>query len=303
MILYWVVYDVIIRGIPVFYLDVYSRGVLTWWLDSETFWGNYLLSTVKALILSGFLVLYSPNLHPARSADTPARKSLASGLIYWSFGLLSTIFIIMIVFSTYSPGSGARLDLVSILFNGWYQDYFCSRVIELVLFVFNVFFIFPLIIGIKKNYEAERANNAVFMYFSIAWFIGLYLAWKSEWSLWGLVNMNFIFDYIASLLFIFPLVTYFSIRSDAELIPNAENIQRNKVLKLHLIVRLVAMVIIYGVLIYVLYYFDNQMILQIELKIRFETSWFFRNFLSWLYIVFLATLLYIFGKHYREVIK
>ena len=302
-ILYYLIYDVMILGVSMTFLDIYGRGFLTWWLDSETFWGNFMLSTAKTLLLSGFLVLYSPRAEVPSDQPNLELNVKRNLQMTWLSGLLITIFIIMFVFSAYSPGSGTKIDITTILVNGWYADYMCSRSLELIFFIFNIFFLFPILLGSRRNYKPNDGNFKVFMYFSIGILIILYYNWKSEWSLWAFINMGVIFDYVSSLLFIFPLSTYFAIQLDSNKGLSYQTDTNSHFWKIHFIIRLTIMIVFMLGIYFIINTLDNGMLLEIDLKIRIETSWFFRNLLSWLYIVFLTTLLYYFAKHSNEVSK
>ena len=257
-ILYYIIYDVMIKERSMFYLDAYNRGFLTWWIDSENFWGNFVLSIMKSMIIAGWFIAFTPKSSYTTNLTISSYKQQKLNNRIMKFIKIGFILIIILelIFSAYSPGSGRYFDLISIVRDGWYENYICSNALEFILFNLNIYYIFLIIICLKRKIEPNRLNGKSILYFIFSILLFLYYSLKSDWNLTTFFNLNSLLDYLAELMFIFPLLTGLIIgtklnKNDL----NSHNINSiNRYWTLHLIIQLSLLIII---LVFLLFYFPN----------------------------------------------
>lgn len=292
--LFYYLDDFLDEGHNFLYLDNYGRGFLTWWFDSESFWGNFKYNIIKSLILAGTLLMFSRKTDIATIKPFKENRSMK-----FLVGLFIICLIPPMILINYSPGSGEPVNIVNIIFGGWFSTYMAYNILDFILFNFGIWVVLIAVYGYKNKYEPVKYNYYTMIFMSVSFAFLIHLSLVGSWDIESIFHLSFVMDTAIFLFFIFPLTLgWISLINKGE---NQENNQNQdsrlnkRYWKIQLSIRLILFVLI-AIIIFLLFLTNiDPIYLTLDLGIDIGSDWIARNFSSWIFISLLSAIFYYFG--------
>jgi len=314
--------DFVERGRDFLHLDSYGRGFLTWWISSDIFWGNFWYSTIIALIIASWGLMYfnkSNSNEILQNKDDRVQNSNGNmekkgtafkAPLVVKASIIGVCFIlgINLIFSFQSPGTGTEFNAFNVLVLGWYPEYFANHFMSFLFLNGGIWLLFFL----PKHHQniENQSKKPVQKNILIISLVGLGLVTimtlQTSWSLQSVFNINyFALDVLSFLLVILPLcnanmnIVYHHLqRHSPETKPTPNNGQSRHIIEI--LLRTVLGTIVIFFFVYIYFIMEQPEIPIFIFGIDVGSDWIAKNMMNWLYIVSVATLVYYFGMHQSD---
>jgi hypothetical protein len=193
--------DFLDEGRALLYLDAYNRGYLTWWFDSQRFWGNFELWTVIGLF-TGTFSIYA---FGTARATTSARKCTILPLLV----ILAAIVGLELVLGLTGFLSPAPYAIGNVLVMGWYPEYLPQHFPSLLIIASGAWLFIAKLWWIKeKRFFKPVSDGLAWVLLVIAACI-LHLTVISSWAADAVNDTRFVIpDMIGFGFVVVPLVAF-----------------------------------------------------------------------------------------------
>jgi hypothetical protein len=201
-ILYYYLDDYLDEGRSFFALDSYGRGLLTWWWMMEWFWGSFVLASIKAFIIAGYLVYYlPPEITPV---STKARNKVFAGWL----GIVLIAVICGFIFGGL-PTSPLSYNIGELVIFGWYPEFMARHLIDLTFVASGLWLIPILIFARSRGWQSRRWNPYSAIFLGIGTLLLFVEIIKGEWSLNWMFSVVYAIEGALGLFFIvLPVVCW-----------------------------------------------------------------------------------------------